>query len=354
MHIPKILYHWRMLDSSTAINPESKPYADTAGLRAVSDYLTTKYQDNLVEITGTAGEYLFTYRAHFAPDPSLKVSIIIPTRDKVTLLASCIKSIFEKSAWQNFEIIIIDNGSEEKETFDYFSHLNESFDNIKVIKADIPFNWSKLNNLGVVESTGDVLVFLNNDTIVISPEWLENLIGYARLPDVGLVGGLLLFEDGTIQHSGVVVGMNGWADHVYHAQACEHYGSPFVSPVLTRNVLAVTGACTAITRKKFESLGGYDEDFIICGSDVELCIRAHKRGLYNVICAEARLYHLESKTRTPHVPENDFVQSKKHYAPYRVDKVDPFYNENLSMNSKVPRVKNDLSIGKCQASCHCF
>jgi GT2 family glycosyltransferase len=155
-----------------------------------------------------------------------------------------------------------------------------------------------------------------------------------------VVGALLLFADGTIQHSGVVVGMGGWADHVYHAQPATHTGGgPFVSPVLTRNVLAVTGACMAMTRNKFEQIGGFDESFIICGSDVEICVRAMKKGFHNVMCADARLYHFESKTRSSYVPQNDYEQSILKYAPYRVDKTDPYFNPHLSLQFKTPRIE---------------
>jgi len=208
-----------------------------------------------------------------------------------------------------------------------------------VIRADVPFNWSRLNNLGAGQARGNVLLFLNNDTRVESPDWLQSLAGFAKLPDVATVGGLLLFPDGTIQHSGVVVGMGGWADHVFRLQPTVHGIGPFVSPVLTRDVLAVTGACTAIERSKFDELGGFDEAFQICGSDVELGLRAYREGRYNVVCCEARLIHFESQTRTPNVPQNDFEQSDLKYRPWRVDAVDPFFNPNLSLMSTLPTLE---------------
>ena len=149
-----------------------------------------------------------------------------------------------------------------------------------------------------------------------------------------------MFEDNTIQHSGVVVGMSGWANHVYRTCEPSHFFEGFVSPIITRNVLSVTGACTAVSKERFLQLGGYDETFIVCGSDVELGIRAHKSGYYNVMCAEAKLYHLESKTRSSYVPENDFVQSNNKYAPYRTDIVDPYYNPNFSLMQTTPTYKN--------------
>ena len=334
-HLPQVLYHWRMHPGSTAADGTTKPYAHDAGRRAVNDFLRQRYPSAAVE--GADGEHLFTYQAKFSLPDSLLVSIIIPTKDKSELLAECINSIVTKSSWKNFEIILLDNNSSEAKTFDYFDFVQKEDSRIKVISMPIPFNWSRLNNLGVKQAKGGVLVFLNNDTSVISADWIEYLAGYSQLPDVGTVGGLLLFDDGTIQHSGVVVGMNNWADHVFKGTKPLHAGGPFVSPVLTRNVLAVTGACLAIAREKFETLGGFDEAFVICGSDVELGLRAHRQGLFNVMCAEARLYHHESKTRNPAaIPENDFIQSDKKYSPYRLTVADPFYSPNLSIDNTTP------------------
>lgn len=334
LHIPHLLYHWRRHAASTAANSAAKPYAHEAGRQAVEHYLQQRYPDKNPKVVD--GAWLFTYQPRFKIDNNLKVSIIIPTRDGLQLLKPCIESILERSTWQNFEIIILDNGSVEPETVQYLAGLSDFDKRIKVIQADILFNWSRLNNIGAAEASGNLLLFLNNDTVVITPDWLERLTGYATLPDVALVGGLLLFEDGTIQHSGVVVGMGGWADHIYRGCQARHAFSPFVSPMLTRNVLAVTGACLAITRERFDELGGFDESFIICGSDVELGLRGYKKGYFNLICAEAQLYHLESKTRTPFIPEEDFVQSAVKYEPYRTEKVDPFYNRNLSLSETSP------------------
>lgn len=337
IHIPRILYHWRMHDDSTAKRAGAKPYAHDAGMLAVSDYVARRYPDSRMAIE--AGEHVFTYRARFDLPRDCRVSIIIPTRDRVDLLKGCIDSIRGRSSWQEFEIIIVDNGSIEAESIRYFEALTKGDRRIQVMREDCAFNWSFLNNLGARKATGDVLLFLNNDTEVVSPDWLQCLAGYARLPDVGTVGGLLLFEDGTIQHSGVVVGMGGWADHVFRLMPPIHHVGPFVSPVLTRDVLAVTGACVAIERMKFESLGRFDEAFTICGSDVAMGLEAHRAGYYNVMCAEARMIHFESKTRTPAIPENDFKQSDLKYRPYRTDAVDPYFNPNLSLDSPHPTLR---------------
>lgn len=337
-HIPKILYHWREHINSTATNPDSKPYAHVAGELAVSRALIKKYGDL---VTGAeSGGYLYTFRPIFSSKAIMPVSIIIPTRDGLDLLSACIDSIVKKTTDCVYEIIIVDNGSREKKTFDYFESIKKSFDNIKIISADIDFNWSMLNNIGVQHAKYDVFVFLNNDIEVIEPKWLYWLSGYANLPDVGTVGALLLYPDDTIQHAGVVVGMHGWADHIFKAIEPKHLGTPFTSPALTRNVLANTGACMAISRQKYNLVGGFDEDFIVCGSDVEICLRFEANNLKNLYCPHAMLYHFESKTRDPSkVPEGDFIQSSIKYEPFRTLRCDPYFNVNLDINSNVPNIK---------------
>lgn len=264
------------------------------------------------------------------------VSIIIPTRDKVDLLKACIDSIFQNTSFNNYEIIIIDNNSIEEATSTYFGDISK-FINIKIIKAEFEFNWSKVNNLGASNSSGEFLIFLNNDTIVISSDWISQLCSFASLPDVAVVGPLLLFPDNTIQHAGVVVGMGGWADHVYKCSTpSAELPSIFIPSLMTRNVLAVTGACLTIQKFKFLELGLFDEEFIVCGSDVEICIRAHKLGYFNIYTPNAKLYHLESKTRSTFVPEKDFIQSDLKYRPYRIEQTDPYYNKNLSIKSNYP------------------
>lgn len=335
-HIPRILYHWRQHERSTALDAGAKPYAHDAGKSALEDALTARYGPRFRYVED--GDYPFTYRPRFILPEDLKISIIIPTRDRVDLLRACIESILQRSSYTNYEILVLDNNSCEPETITYLQQINELDGRLHSLSAHIPFNWSRLNNIGAREASGDLLIFLNNDTSVIASDWMERLAEYALLPEVGVVGALLLYPDNTIQHDGVVVGMGGWADHVYKGQKLDHYTAwGFISPCLTRNVLAVTGACLAIEKAKFEALGGFDEAFEICGSDVEIGIRAHKQGLYNVLCAEARLYHYESKTRDNYVPEVDFAQSRLKYEPYRTQCCDPFYNPNLDLTCTTPK-----------------
>lgn len=266
-----------------------------------------------------------------------KVTIIIPTKDKIELLKDCLESIVNKSTYKNYEVLILDNRSELEETFEWFEILKNKYVNVRIEKADFEFNWSKLNNYGIHKSVdSEVFIFLNNDTLVKSADWIERLAENALRPDVGVVGALLLYADDTIQHAGVVVGMTDFADHIYKGEKADFKSSVFASPSSKRNLLAVTGACMAISRDTINKIGGFNEEFIICGSDVEICIRAYNKKLVNVYEPSSVLYHLESKSRDSYIPEIDFVMSQKHYEPYR-SKGDPFFNSNLNYKKTTPK-----------------
>lgn len=332
-HIPLILYSWRESENSTAANAAAKPYAHDAGKKALDAHLKRVYGE---QAFAADGPYTFVYDARFPLPIDVMVSIIIPMKDKWELSEACINSILEKSTYQNYEILILDNRSEEEDTLSWLTHIGEKDKRIRVLKADMEFNWSKINNFGAHNARGDVFVFLNNDTLVITKNWLERLCENALRADIGTVGALLKYEDETIQHAGVVVGIGGWADHVFKGMDAIHFGAPFVSPMVSRDVTAVTGACVAIAKDKFKALGGFDESFVICGSDVELGIRANKTGLYNRYDANVQLYHLESKSRSSFIPDIDFKRSYECYTPYR-ESCDPFFNPNLDINSTTPK-----------------
>lgn len=335
-HIAKVLYSWRAIESSTAMNPESKPYAHVAGRLALQKYVDSKYGNGVVKVNETNNYFVYDIRYPISPDAF--ASIIIPTKDHVDDLELALKSIISKTDFINYEIIVLNNNSNEARSLEYFSTLNERYNNVKVVDAPYAFNWSRLNNQGAKIARGNVLVFLNNDIEVISSDWLTRLVENCLREDIGVVGGLLTYPDGTIQHAGVVVGMGGWADHVYKGTEPIHYGNPFISPMVTRDVSAVTGACFAVSRDKFELLGGFDDRFIVCGSDVELCLKASKKGFNNLYVPQVRLTHYESKTRDPKaIPEIDFRLSEKMYRDYRISG-DPFYNINLDYMKPVPTV----------------
>lgn len=338
-HIPKCLYAWREHEQSTSINADSKPYAHEAGLQALNDHLKRKYGEKAY---AESGKYLFTFIPRFdllKQEP--KISIIMPMKDHADLSAKCVDSILDKSSYKNYEILILDNRSQEQETFEWFKAIEAKDRRVKVCTADFEFNWSKLNNFGMEQADGEIYIFLNNDMEVISEDWLERLAENALREDVGVVGALLLYPDDTIQHAGVVVGMNYWADHVFKGLPPVHTIGPFISPMLTRDVSAVTGACMAVSKKAVEKIGLFDTEFIICGSDIEYCIRANERGLSVIYNPNVMLYHYESKSRSTYIPEIDFTLSDKVYQKYR-EGYDPYFNPRLDINSTVPSVGENV------------
>ncbi len=334
-HIPTILYTWRESPGSTAANADAKPYAHESGRKALDAHLKRRYGDYA---EARDSEYTFVFDARFGTlaEKKPKVSVIVPMKDHADLTDACIKSILEKTVYPDYEILILDNRSQKEETFAWFGEIQKLDPRVRVLKADMEFNWAKINNYGISQSKGEVFILLNNDTLVISPDWMERMAENALRRDIGVVGALLLYEDMTIQHAGVVVGMNQMADHVFKGLKPEHFGSPYISPMVSRNALAVTGGCMAFSRETVEHIGLIDESFIICGSDVEYCIRAYEYGYNNRYDANVRLFHLESKSRNTYIPPIDFKRSLQSYGPYLGGK-DPYYNINLNLNSLVPQ-----------------
>lgn len=331
-HVQGILYHWLSTEESTSTNSDAKPYAQTAGLKALDAHLKRVYgkQAEAVET-----DNLFVYQPRYHNLKNQKIDIIIPMRDKWILSDSCVSSILKKTNYKNYQITIIDNGSIEKQTKDWFESIEKADKRVRILKADFEFNWSKLQNFGIKNSDADIFIFLNNDTTVIDGNWLEILGEQAIRPGIGVAGPLLLYEDGTIQHAGVVVGLGGFADHIYKGAPAVHAGVNFISPMVQRDVLAVTGACMAISKETLDRIGLFDEKFLICGSDVEMCLRAHELGLYNVYTPNTQLAHFESKSRSAEVPDVDFRLSRLFYQKYW-DNGDPFYNNNLNYNFLMP------------------
>ena len=260
------------------------------------------------------------------------VSVIIPTRDRLDLVRPCVEGIFTSNDVDP-EVIVLDNGSTDPETIAWLEEVDHDDARVQVVQAPGEFNWSALNNLGIERAIGDVFVFLNNDILPRSSNWLEKLADVATRPDVGVVGTLLLFPDDKIQHAGVVVGFGGAADHIYRGVPVDATAHQFVDPLLPRNVTAVTGACQAVARRTLEAIGRFDEGFVVVGSDVELCIRAIERGYVNVYLPSASLYHLESQTRSRRDPTADVERTKDLVARYGDD---PWYNPNLTLLSTYP------------------
>jgi GT2 family glycosyltransferase len=292
VHIPKILYHWRINENSVASSASAKPYAYVAAKEAIRASLKRQNIDATVEDSCVIGLYKLTYKVIGNP----KVSIIILNKDHVKDLKLCINSIIKKAGYDKYEIIIVENNSTQKETFDYYNTLKEN-KKIKVITyKGNDFNYSKLNNLGVKKSTGDYLLFMNNDIEILSEQFLSVMLGTAQRKDVGAVGGKLLYKDGTIQHAGIVLNFTGVAGHI-NAHLRNNEIGYMGRVMIQQNFSAVTGALLMVGKDKFEKVKGFDEEFPIAYNDVDLCIKLLKENLVNVYDPYVYAYHYESKTR---------------------------------------------------------
>lgn len=336
-HIPQILYHWRAAIGSTARAIGEKSYADAAGRKALEDHIArTKKKAEVVPIKDRPTNYRLRYRLIGGP----QVSIIIPFKDKAQLLKTCVTSIIEKSTYENYEIILVSNNSKELKTLNYLSSI-KSNKRIKQYIYDKPFNYSEVNNFGRSKAHGEVLVFLNNDTKVITPTWIEELAATAQQPHFGAIGPMLLYPDKTIQHAGVVLGMTGLAGHVFR-NLKPGTTTPFGLPDWPRDYLAITGACLVIETKKFDEVGGFDEKFIMCGSDVTLGLSLYKKGYRNIYWPYARLIHFESKSVGSYLnaPPSDYEYSLREYHPF-LNYHDPYFNRNLAMRSEIPEMRDN-------------
>jgi GT2 family glycosyltransferase len=292
-HIPKVLYHWRAIEGSTALAPQEKNYAHVAGMRVIDEHLRRIGSSGHVEdIPGQRGNYRVRYGL---PKPAPLVSIIIPTRDKVELLRACIESVLAKTTYSNYEILVVDNQSTEKATLDYFGTLKGDA-RVRVISYDEPFNYSSINNFAVGKAAGSVLCLLNNDITVISRDWLEEMVGHACRPGVGAVGAMLYYPNDTIQHAGVVVGAHGVAAHAYSGHARGHAGH-MSRARLTQSLSAVTAACLVVRREAFEAVGGLDPALEVAFNDVDFCLRLGEQGYRTIWTPFAELYHHESASR---------------------------------------------------------
>jgi GT2 family glycosyltransferase len=332
-HIPKILYHWRLADGSTSKNVSEKNYADTAGQRALRDAVKRRgIKADVIEIPERPTNYRLKYTL---PTDQPLVSILIPFKDKPDLLKQCVSSILEKTTYKDYELILISNNSTEKETHEYLDDLRKDT-RCKVFIWDNPFNYSAINNYGSKKAKGKYLVLLNNDTEIITPTWLEELIGVASQEGVGAVGPLLYYPDKTIQHAGIILGMASMAGHVFRGRKPSDW-TDFGMPAWPRNYLAVTGACLAVEKKKYEQVGGLDETFTVAGNDVAFGIRLAEAGYRNIYWPFAELIHYENVSVGSYNTgiKLDYEHSLVYYRPY-INTGDPYFNGNLDlMNEQV-------------------
>lgn len=333
VHIPKVLYHWRAHETSTSYSSSAKEYVYMAGKRAIEEHFKRINIKAKVEILDEPGRYRVKYDVIGNP----KISIIIPNKDSKSDLKKCIDSIL-KSSYPNYEIVIVENNSKTKEIFDYYDKIQKDNDNIKVVSIKIDkFNYSLINNFGVKNSKGEYIVLLNNDTKVLSNDWMEEMLGICQRDDVGIVGAKLLYPDFKVQHAGVVVGIGGVAGHV-NVNISENEEGYFSRANVINNFSAVTAACLMIKRSIFEKIDGLDEKLQVAFNDIDLCMKVRKLKYLIVFTPYAKLMHYESKTRgsedTPEKikrfeSEMDVFKSKWKD---ELDRGDPYYNINLRLD----------------------
>ncbi|WP_116473691.1 glycosyltransferase [Zobellella maritima] len=334
IHIPRVLYHWRVAEGSTALCSGEKSYTTEAGIKALRDYFVSQSKTVTVE----SGVVPNTYRVNYSvPYPEPLVSLIIPTRDCRDITETCVRSILTKSSYVNFEILILDNGSVESDTLDFFESIQKEDARVKVIRYDYPFNYSAINNFGVKHSKGEIIGLVNNDIEVISPEWLSEMVSHAIRPEIGCVGAKLYYSNDTLQHAGVILGVGGVAGHSHKYYEKSEVGY-FSRLLLSQAVSAVTAACLLVRREVFEQVGGLDEvNLKVAFNDVDFCLKVREAGYRNVWATYAELYHHESISRgaedTPEKIkrfnfETQFMKNKWG----ALLKNDPYYNPNLTID----------------------
>lgn len=329
-HIARVLYHWRVHQESTAMSSDAKPYAQMAGERALTAHFARR------GVKATVERVKDSYRVRYAlPDQLPLVSLIIPTRNGLDLLRTCVQSILALTTYPNYEILIVDNGSDDPATLDWLAGVQVD-QRVRVLRDDRPFNYSALNNGAVRHARGELLGLLNNDLEVITPDWLDEMVSHALQPGVGAVGARLWYPDNTLQHGGVIVGLGGVAGHAHVHMARQHAGY-FGRTSLLSAFSAVTAACLVIRKSIFEEVGGLNEaDLAVAFNDVDFCLRVRELGYTNMLTPYAELYHYESATRgLDDTPEKsarfnrEVAYMKERWEPLLQH--DPAYSPNLSL-----------------------
>ena len=334
-HVPKALYYWRSHKASVAQDINAKTYAVDAAKRAVHDHILEVYgMDAKVEST-RAFPTIFRIRYPLMEKPL--VSIVIPNKDHMEDLSRCVESILQKSSYPSYEIIVVENNSETKEMIDYYKVL-EHHENIRVVKYEGDFNYSRINNFGVSFAKGKYVLLLNNDMKVITREWMEELLMYAQRPDVAAVGGKLYYADNSIQHAGIVIGLGAHraAGHTHYKDDKMHLG--YMGRLCyAQDVTAVTGACLLVGRQQYDEVGGLDEAFSVAFNDVDFCLKLRRAGYLNVFTPFCELFHYESKSRGMEEGEK-LKRFQNEVALFRekwkaeLEAGDPYFNPNFSLD----------------------
>ena len=331
VHIPRVLYHWRMHAQSTASNKGSKNYAYDHGKAALADHFARTGIDASVHDGPILGTYQPVYHLRTQP----LVSVVIPNKDHPEMLRRCVDSL-ARSSYANYELIVVENGSTQPATFDYYREIEQQ-PHVRVLPWDKPFNYAAVNNFAAAAANGELFLFLNNDIESINPDWLESLVKIAVQPGVGAVGAKLYYADDTIQHAGIVVGMGGVAGHG-HLNFPREAAGHMQRLVYTQNVAAVTGACLLMPRAAFAAAGGFDEGFVLAFNDVDICLAVLAAGYRVVWTPDAELYHLESKTRGPEDTDEKQKRFKREYDLFHLkwgqflQDGDPYYSPHFRLD----------------------
>ena len=338
-HIPRILYHWRVHKASTADNPASKMYAFDAGKRAIEASLKRMDTEGYVTHTKDLG----FYRTHYKVKGNPLISIVIPNKDQTDTLEKCLSSI-KKSSYHNYEIIIVENNSEDEKTFKYYNKINS--DKVKVIYWDKEFNYSAINNFGVRHAKGDYILLLNNDVEIINEDWLEEMLSHCQRKEVGIVGAKLYYPDDTIQHAGIVIGIGGVAGSIFVGMHRKYSGYLHKASI-QQDLSAVTAACMMIKRSVYEEVGGLEEKLKVAFNDVDFCLRVRRAGYLIVYNPYVELYHYESKTRGAEDSKEKvrrFQSEIEYMRSHWLDLLkngDPYYNQNLTLTKWDYSLKNN-------------
>lgn len=333
VHVPKVLYHWRISGTSTAMDPETKLYAFKAGAKAITDHCERMG----LKVHVAEGMVPGYYRTSFELKDRPLVSVIIPNKDHIEDLDKCLYSLFEVSKYENIEVIVVENNSTEDATFNYYEEIQKKYSKVKVVFwKGKGFNFSAINNFGAGFANGGYLLILNNDVEVINPECIDELLGYGQREDVGITGARLLYPDNTIQHAGVVVGFGGIAGHAFTGMHRDEK-CYFLRSMCAQDYSAVTAACMLVRKSVFYEVGGMDESLEVAFNDVDFCMKVRKTGKLVVYNPNAELYHYESKSRgLEDSPEkiarfNKEVETFKNKWPEILASGDPYYNPNLTL-----------------------
>lgn len=334
VHIPKVLYAWRATPGSTVASNDAKPYATAAGRRALAEHLERVHAEQIEVI---AGPFPLSYRALWPIKGDPLVSIIIPTRDHLAVLRVAVETIVQRTAYENFEVLIVDNGSVKPETLTWFDDIMARDDRVRVLRDDRPFNYSAINNAAVTKARGEFIALVNNDVEVIDPGWLTEVLALAQREGVGCVGAKLSYPDGRVQHGGVGIGIGGVAGHFHLLRASDDPGY-FCRLMLRQELCAVTAACLLVRRSIYDEVGGLNEtELTVAFNDVDFCLKVRAAGYHNLWSPWAQLIHHESISRgyedTPEKKKRFAAEANYMRAHWRTDQFsDPFYNPNLSLH----------------------